>query len=82
MNLADIGGQLKTARVALKLSQSELAGRLGMSRSTISALEGKRCSEIGIAKLTALLDMVGLELTVGPRRSRPTIDDLRAERRR
>jgi len=81
VQLIDIGVQLKAARRAAKLSQAELSGSLGMSRATISAIESGRCTEIGVVKLAALLDMVGLELGVGPRRSRPTIDDLRAERR-
>jgi hypothetical protein len=52
-----------------------------MSRATISALESGRCEELGFAKLVALLDMVGLEIVVAPRKGRPTVDDLRAERR-
>jgi transcriptional regulator with XRE-family HTH domain len=52
-----------------------------MSRATISALESGRCEEIGFAKLAALLDILGLQITICPRKSRPTIDDLRAERR-
>jgi len=55
---------------------------MGMSRATISALEGGRCQEIGVVKLAALLDLVGLELVSGPRRQRPTVDDLREARRR
>jgi len=52
-----------------------------MSRATLSAVEGGRCAEIGIRKLTAVLESVGLELYVGPRRKRPTLEELRAERR-
>jgi hypothetical protein len=52
-----------------------------MSRATISAIEGGRCAEIGFTKLSALLDMVGLEVTVAARSLRPTIDELRRERR-
>jgi len=52
-----------------------------MSRATISAIEGGRCEEIGFAKLSALLDMVGLQVTVAARSSRPTLDELRMERR-
>lgn len=81
MQLTDIGPLLKAARQKAKLSQEQLASPLGMSRATISALEGGRCEEIGFAKLAALLDMVGLELSVAPRKGRPTIEDLRAERR-
>lgn len=82
MRLSDIGPLLKDARRRAGLSQQQLAEPLGMSRATISAIEGGRCQEIGFGKLAALLDAVGLELTVAPRRGRPTIDDLRAERRR
>jgi hypothetical protein len=52
-----------------------------MSRATISAIESGRCAEIGFAKLASLLDLVGLEVIVAPRKGRPTVDDLRAERR-
>jgi HTH-type transcriptional regulator / antitoxin HipB len=81
MQLLELGPVLKEARKKAKLSQAQLAAPLGMSRATISAIESGRCEEIGFAKLAALLDSVGLELTAVPRSSRPTIDDLRSERR-
>jgi transcriptional regulator with XRE-family HTH domain len=80
MNLPEIGLLLREARRRSKRTQGELAQTLGMSRATLSALEGGRCEEIGIRKLTALLEAVGLDLMVGPRKMRPTLDDLRAER--
>lgn len=81
LSLADIAPLLKHARQKAGLSQAQLAGPLGMSRATISAIESGRCEEIGFAKLVALLERVGLEISVAPRKGRPTIDDLRAERR-
>jgi HTH-type transcriptional regulator/antitoxin HipB len=81
MRLPDIGPALKAARKRARLSQQQLADPLGMSRATISALERGRCQEIGFNKLAAMLELVGLEITVGPRRTRPTIDELRAELR-
>lgn len=81
MSLADLGLLLKQARREIGLTQAQLAGPLGMSRATISAIESGRCEEIGFAKLAALLARVGLEVTIAPRKGRPTIDDLRAERR-
>ncbi len=81
MQLSDIGPLLKEARQKSQLSQTQLAHTLGMSRATISAIENGRCEEIGFAKLSALLALVGLELKVVPRVTRPTLDDLRAERR-
>ena len=81
MRLPELGPVLKEARKRAGLSQQELAQPLGMSRATISAIERGRCEEIGFSKVVALLDMVGIELIVAPRKGRPTIDDLRAERR-
>ncbi len=79
MILQEIGPLLKSARERAELSQAQLARPLGMSRATISALENGRCVEIGFAKLAALFELVGLEITIAPRKSRPTIDELRAE---
>lgn len=81
MDLATIGSLLKAARRESGRTQEEIARPLGMSRATLSAVEGGRCAEIGIRKLTAVLESVGLELYVGPRRKRPTLEELRAERR-
>jgi transcriptional regulator with XRE-family HTH domain len=81
MDLFEIGTLLKDARKRVRRTQSDLAQALGMSRATLSALEGGRCEEIGVRKLTTLLEAVGLDLTVGPRKSRPTLEDLRANRR-
>ena len=81
MDLAEIGKAFQAARHKSGHTQEALAQTLGMSRATLSALESGRCDEIGIRKLTALLELVGLDLFVAPRHTRPTIDDLRAERR-
>jgi transcriptional regulator with XRE-family HTH domain len=80
MDLAEIGASFKQARHDSGRTQEELARTLGMSRATLSALEGGRCLEIGVRKLTTLLQSVGLDLYVASRRARPTLDDLRAER--
>lgn len=82
MDLAEIGALFRAARRQRRRTQSDLARELGMSRATLSALESGRCDEIGVRKLTALLQTVGLDLFAGPRKARPTLDDLRAEHRR
>lgn len=81
MQLPELGPILQQARKKAGLSQEQLAAPLGMSRATISAIEGGRCEEIGFAKLIALLGSVGLEVTVASRSLRPTLDELRNERR-
>lgn len=82
MDLIEIGAAFRDARRESGRTQEDLATALGMSRATLSALEGGRCEEIGVRKLTHLLEAVGLDLTVAPRRMRPTLDDLRVEQRR
>lgn len=82
MNLPEIGALFRAARREQRRTQADLARELGMSRATLSALEGGRCPEIGVRKLTALLEAVGLDLFAAPRRARPTLDDLREEHKR
>ena len=82
MDLSEIGTLFRQARREHGRTQTDLARELGMSRATLSALEGGRCGEIGVRKLTALLQAVGLDLYAAPRRARPTLDDLREEHRR
>jgi HTH-type transcriptional regulator / antitoxin HipB len=70
MDLVTIGALFRQARRESRITQGELARTLGMSRATLSALESGRCHEIGVRKLTALLEAVGLDLLVAPRRGR------------
>jgi transcriptional regulator with XRE-family HTH domain len=81
MTLAEIGQKLREARKAQNLSQGELAGSLGMSRATISAIENGTVGEIGVRKLMALATVLDLELLIDTRRGRPTLQQLRQERR-
>ena len=52
-----------------------------MSRATISAIENGTVGEIGVRKLMALATALGLELLLDIRRDRPTLQQLREERR-
>ena len=81
MTLPEIGQKLREARKAQHLSQGELADSLGMSRATISAIENGTVGEIGVRKLMALATVLDLELLIDTRRGRPTLQQLREERR-
>jgi HTH-type transcriptional regulator/antitoxin HipB len=81
MTLPEIGQRLRAARKTAQVSQAELAQSLGMSRATISAIENGTVGEIGVRKLMALSTAVGLDLSVAPRRERPTLQELREQRR-
>lgn len=79
MDLVTAGAELRAARKASGRSQGELAASLGMSRATISAIENGTVREIGVRKLAALCAAVGLDIYIGPKQQRPTLEQLRAE---
>ena len=82
LDLPSIGSQIAGRRKSLKLSQSELARKAGISRATLDTLENGRAGELGFSKITRLLSALGLELTLQAASSRrPTLDELMQEDR-
>lgn len=81
MNFNEIGAAIKAARTSQSRTQAELASALGMSRATISAIENGTVGEIGIRKVIALCNELGLALTAVAATARPTLQQLREERR-
>lgn len=69
MNFAETGIVIRDARKQAGLTQAELAGRLGMSRATISQLENGVIGDLGIRKLAQIGDRLGLAITIQPRRA-------------
>ena len=82
LDLISVGQNVAEQRKKLKLSQSALARKAGVSRNTLDALENGRASELGFSKLSRLLAALGLELKLQQAGSqRPTLDELLAEDR-
>jgi transcriptional regulator with XRE-family HTH domain len=82
LDLVSIGSQIAERRKTLKLSQSELSRKAGLSRATLDALENGRAGELGFSKVTRLIAALGLELTLQTASSpRPTLDELLQEDR-
>jgi len=82
LDLTSLGEQIAERRKTLKLSQTALARKAGVSRATLDALENGRAGELGFSKVARLLAAIGLELrlqTSGAQR--PTLDDLMQEDR-
>ncbi len=71
MDLQDVGVAVRDARERQNLSQTAAGKPLRMSRTTISGLENGTINEIGIRKVMALCDQLGLELIVRPREQQP-----------
>lgn len=79
-NLIEIGGQVKTQRKLLRMTQQQLADAACVSRLLIAKLETERLPELGVKKLMRILNAVGLDLRVSTlNRQRPTLEDLWAE---
>ena len=55
---------LRAFRKEVGLTQSELALRLGVSQQTYSAME-RNADRVGTARLLKLLNILGVELTLG-----------------
>jgi transcriptional regulator with XRE-family HTH domain len=80
LSLPSISEQIATKRKALRLSQTALAKKAGVSRSTIDGLENGRLGELGYSKIAKILAALGLELTLRETTGRrPTLEDLMEE---
>ncbi len=75
--LFEIGKQIRSERKQRKITQQLIAKELGMSRSTVSQIEGGIVQDIGVRKLIRILDFLGLELRVRRAGTPPTLDELR-----
>ena len=65
-----IGANLSGRRKHLKLSQAEVASRLGLSQNRLSELEA-RPETLTVEQLLALLSILGLEMTLSERAQTP-----------
>jgi transcriptional regulator with XRE-family HTH domain len=78
--LAELGQAVMARRKALKLRQSELAMRSGLTREALLRFERGQVSEFGSRKLLALLAVLGLEISFTEVGRSGNLDELRRER--
>lgn len=75
--LQEIRQQITAARERELLTKVQLAASARLSRATVDALENGRAKDIGVSRLIRLLNVLGLELIVRPKKQqRPTLEDL------
>lgn len=79
MDMEDLRRAVRDARLRAGLSQTELAARAGVSRSTIDGLENGRTLELGLNKTLRILAVLDLTLAVAARHGRPTLEQLVAD---
>ena len=66
MRLQELGYTIRKARLGLGLTQAKLASGAGLSRTTLNLLENGLFPDLGIRKVKAILDQLGLTLLVQP----------------
>jgi transcriptional regulator with XRE-family HTH domain len=66
MKLQELGYEIRKARLARDLTQAQLAEAARLSRTTLNQLENGLFPDLGVKKVQAILDRLGLDLTVEP----------------
>jgi HTH-type transcriptional regulator / antitoxin HipB len=78
--LAELGQAVAKRRKSLRLKQSEVAARAGLTRVRLVLFEKGKVSEFGSRKLLAVLAVLGMEMSFTEVGSSGTLDELRRER--
>ena len=80
LSITAIAEQIAHKRKALGLSQTALAKKAHVGRSTLDALENGRMGELGYTKISNILSALGLEMRIQQAASsRPTLEELLSE---
>jgi len=66
MRLSEIGSDIRKQRLEMGLTQEQLARLTELSRTTINQLENGTLSDLGYAKLSHILSVLGLDLQAQP----------------
>lgn len=75
MRIQDLGGEIRKARLARGLTQARLAAEVGLSRKTLNLLENGMVGELGIRKVFAVLEKLGIDLAIVEARTQPRRPD-------
>ena len=78
--LGELGEAVAARRKALKLHQSEVAKRSGLTRESLVRFERGQLTEFGSRKLLAVLAVLGMEMSFVEAGKSGTLDELRHER--
>lgn len=66
MILQDLGRAVRQARLARGLTQAQVAKAAGLSRNTLNRLEAGVFPDLGVRKAQAILEQLGMALSVVP----------------
>ena len=77
MRIEQLGREIRKARLERELTQARLARAAGISRETLNRLESGLVSDLGLRKVLAVADQLGLDLTLEKRVGRRRPDYVR-----
>ena len=77
MDFKELGQEMLALRKLEKVSQQALASAIGVSRTTINALENGHSHDVGVRKIMKILDFFNHELCIKQRSDFPTFEELR-----
>lgn len=77
MDFNEFGLYIADLRKKSKISQTQMAQDLGISRATISSFENSNGVEIGLKKVLTILDYLGYEISFKEKSAFPTFEELR-----
>ena len=66
MLIQELGKAIRNGRTRRGLTQAQLAEQAGLSRNTLNRLENGLFPDLGVKKAEAILEKLGMELTVKP----------------
>ncbi len=80
MEYNEIGKEISFLRRQKKISQQKVANHIGISRSTLNALEKGRAGDVGLRKVLKILDYLGYEMRLKEKSAFPTLEELRSDK--
>jgi len=80
MDLSELGNEIKKLRQQKKWSQDTLEQYSGITKRTISKIENGFIEEVGIKKVSTILDLLDMEFLLRPKGRPRTLEELQDER--
>ena len=80
MLLEELGKQIKALRKEKKYSQDDLEQYSNITKRTISKIENGFIDEVGIKKVSVILDILGMEFSLRVKGRPKTLEELVDER--
>ncbi len=78
--LLELGKKIKQYRKEKKYSQDDLENYSNITKRTISKVENGFLEEVGVKKVEMILNLLGYELCIRPKKRPKTLEELRDER--